>query len=358
MLIEPKGRKAVIGAAIVIVLLAAGVVVYALTGEDSPIELASPWPEANSERVVAKPVEPVIWPLTGMPASDPDAPKTTRILSVKIENSPVARPQSGIQSADLVYESITEGGITRFNCMFHSTDPGEVGPVRSARLSDIDIVPQYDALFAFSGASGSVNTAVRRAGLQNLSQDVGVSKGYRRSSQRSAPHNLYLTLATARNEGIKRGYPATQVLRSLQFDKKSAEASAVVSEITIPFSQANTAKWTYDSANDYYLRENNGKAHSDQLTGKQVHSRNVVVMWATMSAVAKRDVTGSATYDIELVGTNRVSVFRNGKRLDGTWEAAKGKPPTFKTADGAAIRLSPGNTWFQVVPTSVNITMQ
>jgi hypothetical protein len=257
-----------------------------------------------------------------------------------------------------VYESITEGGITRFNCMFHSTDPGEVGPVRSARLSDIDIVPQYDALFAFSGASGSVNTAVKRAGIQNLSQDVGVSRGYRRSSQRSAPHNLYLTLATARDEGVKRGYPATQVLRPLQFDKRSAESSAVVSGITIPFSPANTAQWTYDDANDYYLRENNGRAHTDQLTGSQVHATNVVVMWATMSAVAKRDVTGSATYDIELVGTNRVSVFRNGKRFDGAWTAAKGAPPTFKATDGTAIRLAPGNTWFQVVPTNVNISMR
>ncbi|MHB9004900.1 MAG: DUF3048 domain-containing protein [Coriobacteriia bacterium] len=358
MLLEPKGRKAVIGAAIAIVLLAAGVVVYALTSEDSPIQLASPWPQADSERVVPKPQEPAVWPLTGLPVSDPDVPKNTRIVSVKIENSPVSRPQSGIQSADLVYESITEGGITRFNCMFHSTDPGEVGPVRSARLSDIDIVPQYDALFAFSGASSSVNAAIKSARLQNLSQDIGVSRGYRRSSQRSSPHNLYLTLATARDEGVKRGFPAKQVIRRLQFDKKSAESSAVVSEITIPFSPANTSQWTYDTTNDYYLRENNGKSHNDQITGSQVHARNVVVMWATTSAVSKRDVTGSATYDIELVGSNRVSVFRNGKRFDGTWTAAKAAPPTFKAADGTAIRLAPGNTWFQVVPTNVNIRMQ
>lgn len=358
MLLEPKGRKAAVLAAVSVVLIVAGVVAYVVLADKPPVELTSPWPVADSERVMPKPSAPALWPLTGMPAASPDTPANTRIVSVKIENSPQARPQSGIQSADLVYESITEGGITRFNCLFHSTDPGEVGPVRSARLSDTDIVPQYDALFAFSGASGSVNAAVKAAGLQNLSQDVGVTYGYRRSKDHAAPHNLYLTLAKAREEGVKRGYPAIQVLRPLQFDKRSAESSITVNKITVPFSDSNVTEWTYDVAAGRYLRVNNGRVHEDALTDGQVHARNVVVLWAKMSAVSKRDVAGSQTYDIELVGSNRCSVFRDGTRFDGTWEAAKGKPPVFTAEDGAAIRLAPGNTWFQVVPSSVNITMQ
>lgn len=353
-----KGRTALIAGVIALVVVGAGVAAYLLLGKGGPVKLASAWPRADSERSVARPAEPPTWPLTGLPAPSADAPAKTRIVSVKIENSPQARPQSGLQSADVVYESITEGGITRFNCMFHSTDPGEVGPVRSARLSDIYIVPQYDALFAFSGASGVVNAAVKAAGLQNLSQDVGVTYGYRRSSQRAAPHNLYLTLAKAREEGIKRGYPATQVLRPLQFERRATEGTPTVTQVTVPFSPANTSQWTWDPATDAYLRANNGKPHLDALTGKQISAKNVVVMWARMDATAKHDVAGSTTYDIILTGSNRATVFRNGMRFDGTWSATKDHPPVFTASDGTAIRLAPGNTWFEVVPTGVNITMQ
>jgi len=357
MLMNPKGRRAAIGAAIAIVLIAAGVALYVLFGRAETVELSSAWPFAESERKVPKPEAPPVWPLTGLPAPSADAPTKTRTVSVKIENSPQARPQSGLQSADVVYESITEGGITRFNCMFSSTDPGEVGPVRSARLSDIYIVPQYDALFVFSGASGLVNAAVKKAGLQNLSQDVGVTYGYRRSSERAAPHNLYVTLSEIREEGVKRGYPATQQIRSLQF-ARSAEGTPSVSKITIPFSTANTSRWEWDSSADVYKRFNNGKVHSDALTGEQITAKNVVVLWARMDATAKRDVAGSTTYDIVLTGSNRATVFRNGQRFDGTWSATADSPPVFKATDGTAIRLAPGNTWFQVIPSDVNITME
>jgi len=357
MLMNPKGRHAAIGVAIAIALIAAGVALYLLFGRTETVELSSAWPFAVSERTVPKPEAPPAWPLTGLPAPGADVLTKTRTVSVKIENSPQARPQSGLQSADVVYESITEGGITRFNCMFSSTDPGEVGPVRSARLSDIYIVPQYDALFVFSGASGVVNAAVKKAGLQNLSQDVGVTYGYRRSSERAAPHNLYVTLSEIREEGIKRGYPATQKIRALQF-ARSSEGTPSVSKITIPFSTANTSRWEWDSSADVYKRFNNGKVHSDALTGEQITAKNVVVMWARMDATAKRDVTGSTTYDIVLTGSNRATVFRNGQRFDGTWTATADSPPVFKATDGTAIRLAPGNTWFQVIPSDTNITME
>ena len=335
--------------------LAAGMY-YLFKGEgEAPVVLTSPWPGADSERTVTQPEAPVTWPLTGLSAPDAVTPASVRILSVKVENSPAARPQSGLQGADVVYESITEGGITRFNCLFHSQVPVTVGPVRSARLSDIDIVPQYDALFAFSGASGAVNAAVRAAGLQNLSQDAGVSAGYRRSKDRKAPHNLFLDLGTIRAEAVRKGYPVTQSARSLAFDRTPAVPGSFVSRITIPFSTANTVVWSYDAVSDLYLRTNNGAVHSDALTGTQIGSRNVVVIWARMTAVTKRDVSGSRTFDIELVGSGRASVFRNGQRYDGTWEAPKDAPPVFKAADGTIIRLAPGNTWMQVVPTNVNI---
>ena len=333
------------------------VVLLVLSGcsNKKPVVISA-WPVANTERVVPAPPEPMIWPLTGLAAPNA-ASIAKRPLSVKIENSPQARPQTGLNSADVIYESVTEGGITRFNCIFQSMTPKVVGPVRSARLSDLWVVPQYHALFFFSGASTSVNRAVNKAKLPNLSEDAGVSAPYFRSSQRAAPHNLYLDTVKAYAEAAKRGKPITANVPKLRYATKAAESSNTVSSVYIPFSQANTVLWTYNSASRMYLRQNNGRIHVDAATGKQVATRNVVVMWAKYTAVS-HDKVGSTTYRVELGAGGRVSVFRDGRRYDGTWSATRDTPPHFKDAQGKTIRLAPGNTWFQVIPLATNITMK
>lgn len=340
-------------------LLLVGVVALAATSgcAKKTAKVTSAWPKASAERKVAKPAEPAKWPLTGMPAADEGA-ITRRPLSIKIENSPNARPQTGLNSADVIYESITEGGITRFNCIFQSTLPATVGPVRSARLSDLWIVPQYDGLFFFSGASSTVNGAVRKSGMPNLSQDAGISAPYSRSSARPAPHNLYLSTDKAYAEATKRKMRTTSQVRELQHDAAiSTDSTEVVSEIVIPFSQANTVKWTWDPTDKVYLRVNNGKVHTDAATGKQVRTKNVVVMWVKYTA-RSHDKVGSTTYDVTLGGTGHATIFRDGKRIDGTWTADRTAPPRFKAADGRSIKLAPGNTWMQVIPLDGKITFK
>ena len=339
-----------------VLLSASCVVLLALTGCKGKPAVSSAWPVANTERVVPQPPAPLRWPMTGLNA--PGAAATsTRPLSVKIENSPQARPQTGLNSADVIYESVTEGGITRFNCIFQSTTPKVVGPVRSARLSDLWVVSQYHALFFFSGASNSVNAAVNAAKLPNLSEDAGISVPYFRSNQRSAPHNLFLDTRKAYVEAVKRRQPITADVPRLQFSARAAESSNTVKSVYIPFSQANTVLWIYNGARHVYLRQNNGRAHVDAATGKQVATKNVVVLWAKYTPKS-HDVVGSTTYDIALGGSGRVSVFRDGKRYDGTWSATRTMPPRFRDAQGKAIRLAPGNTWFQVIALTTNITMK
>ena len=337
-----------------ILLLVAGV-----AGCSPATETVPGWPASDSERTVPKPAEPIRWPLTGLDAPSAEAIRQ-RVVSVKIENSPAARPQSGLQQADVVYETVAEGGITRFNAMFHSQVPDPVGPVRSARLSDITIVPQYGALFVFSGASASVNSAVRSAGLENLSQDAGVTAPFFRSSARSAPHNLYAHLDTVRSVAVRRGLGGEADPTRLMFVTGSSTTTAGVSalSIDIPFSTANRVLWNYDATADAYLRTNNGRAHTDALTGEQIAARNVVVMWAQYVPQGKRDSAGSTTYDVTLKGTGKAAVFISGRRLDATWEADGSAPPTFKAADGTPIKLARGNTWFQVIDSGISITSQ
>lgn len=314
------------------------------------------WPRADAERALPKPPEPPRWPLTGLPAPSADV-LSRRVVSVKIENSSDSRPQSNIQMADVVYESVTEGGITRFNALFHSQAPKVVGPVRSARLSDLYIVPQYQALFAFSGASSSVNGRVNAAGIDNLSEDAGITAPFTRSSSRPRPHNLYVDVEKVRTEGERRKMDVSADVRSFEFDRRARETTPSVTEITVPFSQSNTVVWTYDQESDTYLRVNNGKKFTDAETGDQVSARNVVVLWAKHS-VASHDKVGSTTYEIVLAGEGRATVFRGGQRYQCTWKADKDAPPSFVAEDGTAVKLSPGNTWMQVINTSVNIKLK
>lgn len=320
-------------------------------------KVTSAWPEATTERSIAKPPVPPKWPYRGT-----EAPSATAImkrpLSVKIENSPQARPQTGLNHADVVYESIAEGGITRFNCIFMSDQPDVVGPVRSARLSDMWIVPQYNGIFVFSGSSYQVRRAVRANNLPNMSQDAGVSRPYRRAADRSAPHNLYMHPDEMYVAAKAKGYKITGTMVPLQYGAASTVATpSPISEIVIPFSPANTSQWKYDAGKGKYLRWNNGSAHIERIDGSQLSADNVVVMW-TKYAAASRDKKGSQTFDVTLGGKGRASVFRGGQRYDGTWEATRKSPPRFKDASGRPIKLAKGRTWFEVVPLDVTVTMK
>ncbi len=200
------------------------------SGKGSTHSVSSPWPRADAEKVVPRPSSAPRWPLTGADAPNGASVKR-RVVSVKVENSAAARPQTGLNKADIVYESLAEGGVTRFNALFHSQDPALIGPVRSARLSDTWIVPQYDGLFFFSGASRFVTQALRKADIPMLSEDAGVTRCYTRVSWRPSPHNLYLKADLAREEGVRRGYKATQTLRSFAFDRSSKQSTVSVASI-------------------------------------------------------------------------------------------------------------------------------
>jgi hypothetical protein len=304
------------------------------------------------------PPAPTSWPfpLTGIMTDDKEA-TLRRTLSVKIENTPDARPQTGISSADVVYETIAEGGITRLNCLFQSQIPEEVGPVRSARFSDLSIVPQYDALFFFSGANPYIIGQIAAVGLPDMSHNAASSLYYR-VDHRVMPHNLYLYLPGAYDLAPEIGLAATEEsARALEFSDGAAAGAAGggttlpdATSVTVPFSTSYIATWDWDASTNTYLRSMDS-ATIDAATGEQVATTNVVVLWASYSISAD-----GLTYFIELNGQGSVAVFTGGKRIDGTWESDGSTPPRFKDASGAPILLSPGTTWFQVIDPSTDIS--
>jgi len=345
-----KRRSMVVTAALV---AAAGVL--ALSGCKAPTKLDAVWPAATSEPVVSRPAGPARWPLTGLDAPSPEA-VTTRIVSVKIENAPGARPQSGLDQADIVYETLTEGGITRFNALFQSHSPKTVGPVRSARPSDFSIVPQYHALFAHCGADIQVRQVLSdHTKFDDMDQFFNPSP-YRRVSDRPAPHNLYMSVPKLRSVAIsKRGYDATETVRGLDFVHAATTATPTVRTIGVAFSASNDVTWKYDVARHVYKRSINGKPHVDRVSGVQYTARNVVVLWATERRYTAAH--NAQLLEIGLTGTGRASVFRDGQRYDGTWQASATSPPVLRASDGSLIGLDAGNTWFQVIGNDQDIMM-
>ncbi|MCL1879898.1 MAG: DUF3048 domain-containing protein [Actinomycetia bacterium] len=344
-----------------------------------------------------KPVEiGKVWPLTGLPAKDND-PINRRPLSIKIENSPVARPQLGISHADVVYESVTEGGITRFNCIFQSDIPDEVGPVRSARNTDISIVPQYQGLFFYSGANSTVEREIRNAGIDNMGNTPAESLYYR-VRYRAAPHNLYLKLSDAYQVAEKLRLTTTlkspPTLSFLTGDQavdagSAAGKTAAVSKnstnsgtdsdsadstkssassdgsqattpdeiaaikLTVPLSDDYVVNWDYSSSKKVYARSMGSAKSLDAESSQPIEATNVVVLWASYvpGVIANR----SQTYNVDLKTTGQASLFMGGKRIDGTWKAGAKTPPRFYDKLGQEIYLTPGKTWFEVVDTKVKL---
>lgn len=291
--------------------------------------------------------QPATWPLTGKEAPSSDAIRT-RVVSVKIENADAARPQTGLAEADVIYETLAEGGITRFNALFHSQAPDRLGPVRSARLSDLYVVGQYRALFAWSGANKTVIARIDEADID----DVGVSvapRAYERISQRAAPHNLYSGIPALRDAGEDEGYPTEVDPPRLAFGDAPDDAGSPTTEVTIAFHANNVVTWRWDADRKAFLREINGQPHTDTTTEEPYEAANVIVLTADTIEGEKPGTT-----DIVLSGSGDAVVLRDGKRYEGAWSAGDDTPPVFETKDGTRIPLADGPTWIEVVSSDIS----
>src|SRR5690625_3851322 len=165
------------------------------------------------------------FPLTGI-ATNEDTDQ--RIVSVMINNHPVARPQSGLSQADIVFEILAEGGITRFLALFQSEQPEIVGPVRSAREYYFELATGYDALYVFHGAANFVYDMIRDRGVENLNGAVHDNDGhlFKRESFRKAPHNSYLLYDAVYDVAESKGYDIISTIEPLHLDQKSTRLNS------------------------------------------------------------------------------------------------------------------------------------
>jgi len=367
--VSPRKTKSSIAHAVSLMLVLCLLMCFPSCNSNSSVVPDSPEQQSNnhirdeflqnviSDIIVVRPPEPeiVVWPLTGLPISETDDIHR-RPLSIKIENTPEARPQLGISHADVVYESITEGGITRFNCIFHSDIPVEVGPVRSARNSDISIVPQYQAMLFYSGANSTVNREIANAGISNMSDSAAYSL-YHRVNYRYAPHNLYLYLDDVFTVANSKGFDITvEDPPSLLFGPSIHTSAVDARKITVPLSYSYTAIWDYGEEADTYQRSMGGSKTTDAENSQIISVSNLVILWVphTLGVIAN----GSQTLNIDLTTSGAASIFVGGKRIDGTWQGSSNTPPRFRDADGNEILLTPGKTWIEVANTNITVSAE
>ncbi len=299
------------------------------------------------------PPKPTIVPstLTGLPVK-PEV-NALPITGVMIENSPDARPQSGLNSAGVVFEAVAEGGITRFLTVFQTNEPVYIGPIRSARPYYLNWLLPYEGSLAHVGGSPDALADIKTLGVRDLDQFAN-SGSYQRISTRYAPHNVYTTVDKLVELENSKGFgTSTFTGWPRKVAKPVTPATAGHIDLTISGYLYNT-HYDYDAAANAYKRSEGGKPHLDERSGAQISPTVVVVM------VMPQGLMGDGVHTTYGdVGTGKVYVFQDGISTEGTWTKADRKSQvSFKDATGAILKLNPGQTWLTAVgqPTAVAVT--
>ncbi|MFB5762915.1 DUF3048 domain-containing protein [Paenibacillus medicaginis] len=307
-----------------------------------PVVMEDPAPEPVEPQAETEPKYTA--PLTGLAI---DAPSDQRPLAVMINNAPAARPQSGLSGADIVYEVLAEGGITRLVAFFQSGG-GEVniGPVRSIRPYLIELAESYGALPVHAGGSNDAYDLFQHQGKQHLDEITNAGPSFWRSKDRKAPHNLYTSLPKLLEGADKRGYPTSSDVPEYTFAKPEPMTDGEqVTAFDIRFLlQSYRVSYTYDEDKQIYLRSVNGEPHIDLNNGEPLSAANVVVMSTSHQVL---DDVGRLAVDLDSGG--EALIFREGRMIQGTWKHANGDIIRFYEGN-AEISLVPGQTYIHIVP--------
>jgi hypothetical protein len=339
---HPRRTAGVLLSTCVALLLAA-----CATGTPDPsVSTAAPTIEPNKV-AVAEPELPAVWPLTGESGDLVNRPA----LAVKIENTAVARPQSGLNQADVVWETIVEFEVSRLVAVFHSQVPGEIGPIRSVRPMDTAITSPLNGLLTFSGGQPGILQMVADAPVQALSHDAGVDGMYRLKS-RSAPHNVYATPATlwSQADAEHQNSPGQQFAIARSPELASAVvAGAPASRLDFRLSGQSSPAWQWNG--EVWQRWEGSTPATDAADDTQVHADNVVAIVAAHPNTEFGAQNGAPVPTYTLVGTGSGTLASGGKTVDVTWQKdSEAAPMRLFLADGTEATLAPGNTWVELVP--------
>lgn len=308
-----------------------------------------------------------------------------RPLGVMIENHEDSRPQSGISGADVIYEAVAEGGITRFLAVFYCHDAGQVGPVRSARTYFLDFISEYGDYPLYTHVGGANTEGLANAlgqiedygwvAYSDLNQfSIGFPtfwRDYDRLGHETATeHTMYSTVKKlwdfAKTRGLtnvdKKGNAWDTKFVPYSFkEDASVKERGVTQDIRLEFWKNYTAyfvDWIYDTESNVYKRSNGGKLQIDRDNKKNITAKNIAVLFMQESN-ANDGYENNLHLLYKTKGTGKASIFKDGRRIDGTWrkENRTAKTQLFD-GKGKPIEFNRGTIWFEILPTEGVLTVK
>jgi hypothetical protein len=346
-LIAGRSRRRRIAAAGVAVLVLLPLVVFIATRGGS----ASPEPTTTTTTVptttttvpttTTTTAPPPVAPLTGLPG-DIRRPA----LIVKIDNVSAARPQSGLRQADIVIEEPVEGNLTRLAAVFHSTDASVVGPVRSMRTSDLEIIPLFGRpLFASSGGNNGVVPQLHAVNVVDIGNNVS-GQGFRRDPRRPAPHNLYSSTPELYRKAPEAPPPPGPIFVYARSGEPPGPGARAVHGAALRFGGAEISRFTWDPAGHVWRRSQNGTPHVS-AEGVQIAPRNVVVAEIAYDYSGQR---GRSVPHAVVTGSGPAIVLTQGQAIKATWVRPTRAHRLVFLAAGTRteIKLTPGQTFIEL----------
>lgn len=335
-----RHKKLVIILSIVgVVILGGGIATALYFLNQKPAETAT------VETPVPEP-EPVKYysPLTGSEVKD-EATTKQAVTGIMIENSPDARPQSGLKESGVVFEAIAEGGITRFLALYQEHKPSLIGPVRSVRMYYVDWVAAFDASVAHIGGSANALKEVRNGKYRDIDQFFNAGS-YWRATDRYAPHNVYTNFKRLDALNKSKGYTTSKFTGFTRADSEPLEepkATRITVNVSGPLFNSS---YKYNAKSNTYDRSQGGAAHKDREKG-QISPRVVIAMKVHETRVFE----DGWRENIQAIGSGTAYIFQDGDVIKATWKKkSKTAQITFTDSEGNDIPLARGQTWITAVP--------
>jgi len=320
-----------------VILIAASLVLAGCGGGDE--DTSSEDSSAASQKVAGGSTLDSTWPLTGLPVSgDQSASQDHPVLVAKMDNTYSSAPQVGLSKADMVVEELVEGGLTRLAAFYYSDIPGEVGPVRSMRASDIGIVSPVDADVVTSGAAARTIARIKGAGITFFQEGA---KGFHRDASRSAPYNLFADLDEVAST-IKQDEARPDDYLPWGDDKDMPKGQPAKT-VAASFSGGHTTNWSYRDGG--YVNENTYAADGDEFPAD-----NVLVLRVQVGDAGYLDPAGNHVPETKFTGSGAAMLFHDGRLVKGTWKKDDLTSPLQLSTKAGKLTVPAGHTWIELVP--------
>lgn len=285
----------------------------------------------------------------GEPVRPEPMPELTTAFMVMVDNHSSARPQHGLDKADIVYEFVCETGITRFLAAFYSQDPVRVGPIRSIRYYYLHVAKAYDVPLAHVGGNMDALELRGPLGIKSVCAITNAGSTFFADSKRKSPHATYTTSEAVLDLAAKRGYKPAGLPQLPTGDWQTGEE---VARVELKYSSRYKVSWAYQADDEFYSRLINGSPH---LTAEEqpLTAQNIVIVEAAVKTVTV-PVDGIQS-EIKILGQGKALFLRAGKLVSGTWQ--KDKPEAhfkFLMDDGSEVTFAPGSVWVQQVHSLAN----